>query len=315
MHRLFRFLRATVIAVAALALDFSLTAQESFTLDDIVESAEEWANENLDEDALASLQEVDQEKARKLLEQLQQQFQGQYVVDLAALRDTARTVLPLLEAHEATAPYAAWLKARLDYLDVANEFELIIPPPPVEPGQPAKPRPNPPAEKEREIWTRQLADRPWPPQATPYVSKLKPIFTSQKVPGELVWVAEVESSFDPKARSPVGAAGLFQLMPATAQRFGLRRWPLDQRYNAEKSALAAAKYLQVLQKQFKDWRLALAAYNAGEGTVQKLMDRHKASTFDAIAPYLPAETQMYVPKVEATVMKREGLKLTELKVG
>ncbi|HYG34591.1 MAG TPA: lytic transglycosylase domain-containing protein, partial [Clostridia bacterium] len=149
----------------------------------------------------------------------------------------------------------------------------------------------------------------------PYVHQLKPVFVAQRVPPELVWVAEVESSFNPQARSPVGAAGLFQLMPATAKRYGLKTtWPLDQRLKPEPSARAAAQYLQYLYGRFKDWRLALAAYNAGEGTVQKLLTRHKASSFDAIATRLPAETQMYVPKVEATLLRREGIKLSELKV-
>ena len=117
-----------------------------------------------------------------------------------------------------------------------------------------------------------------------------------------------------RARSPAGAAGLFQLMPATAQRYGLRTtWPLDQRVRPEPCARAAAQYLKYLHNRFKDWRLALAAYNAGEGTVQDLLARHKARTYDAIATYLPAETQMYVPKVEATLLRREGVRLSELK--
>ena len=78
------------------------------------------------------------------------------------------------------------------------------------------------------------------------------------------------------------------------------------------SAQAAAKYLEYLHGQFKDWRLALAAYNAGEGTVQRLMKQHNAKTFDGIATHLPAETQMYVPRVEATLARREGVKLSEL---
>ena len=128
----------------------------------------------------------------------------------------------------------------------------------------------------------------------------------------MVWLAEVESSFDARVRSPAGAAGLFQLMPATAKSYGLKTSPSDQRLQPEDSARAAAKYLGHLHGQFKDWRLALAAYNAGEGTVQKLLERHKARTFDAIATHLPAETQMYVPKVEATLLRREGVELSRL---
>jgi membrane-bound lytic murein transglycosylase D len=101
-------------------------------------------------------------------------------------------------------------------------------------------------------------------------------------------------------------------MPATAKRFGLRCWPLDQRLTPEKSAGATAKYLRYLHGHFNDWRLALAAYNAGQGAVDRLLQERKAATFDAIAPHLPAETQMYVPRIEATLLHREGVRLSQL---
>jgi membrane-bound lytic murein transglycosylase D len=287
---------------------------DSMTLDDMVQSADQWAKENLDDETLRALQEVDRDKVKQFFKDIQKQFHGEYVVDLASLKDTAKVVLPLLEAYEETQPYAAWLKAQLDYLEVADQFRLIIPPPKVEPGRPPKPATNPPPAMEREVWVKKLADRPWPEAAKAYVPRLKPIFTAQKVPPELIWVAEVESSFDPGARSPAGAAGLFQLMPATAKRYGLPTWPLDHRLRPDESARAAAQYLEYLHGHFKDWRLALAAYNAGEGTVEKLLQRHKARTFDAIAAHLPAETQMFVPRVEATLARREGIKLSQLRV-
>jgi membrane-bound lytic murein transglycosylase D len=133
------------------------------------------------------------------------------------------------------------------------------------------------------------------------------------VPQELVWVAEVESAFNPNARSPVGAAGLFQLMPATAKSLGLSAFPQDERYDPEKSAQAAAKYLGYLQGKFKNWPLSLAAYNVGEGRLRGLLDKHKARSFDAVSPYLPAETQMYVPRIEAVVLRREGRSLDQLR--
>jgi membrane-bound lytic murein transglycosylase D len=122
----------------------------------------------------------------------------------------------------------------------------------------------------------------------------------------------VESSFDRRALSPAGAAGLFQLMPDTAKRFGLSLWPRDQRYQPEPSATASAQYLKYLHDRFRDWRLALAAYNAGEGTVQKLLDQYKTHSYDDIAEHLPAETQMYVPRVEAVLRQREGADLEQL---
>jgi membrane-bound lytic murein transglycosylase D len=306
--------RSCIVGSLLLCACLSSGQDDVMTLDDVVQSADQWAKENLDEDTLRALQDVDRDKVKQFFNDIQKRFHGEYVIDLASLKDTAKAILPLLEAYEETQPYAAWLKAQLDYLEVADQFRLIIPPPKVEPGQPPKPVPNPAPNMEREIWVKKLADRPWPDGAKPYVTRLKPIFTAQKVPPELVWVAEVESSFDPRARSPAGAAGLFQLMPATAKRYGLRTWPLDDRLRPDDSARAAAKYLEYLHTHFKDWRLALAAYNAGEGTVQKLLQQHKAKTFDAIATHLPAETQMFVPRVEATLARREGVKLSQLQV-
>ncbi|HEY2083220.1 MAG TPA: lytic transglycosylase domain-containing protein [Verrucomicrobiae bacterium] len=303
------------ILCAFLLLAGALTAlgqTNTVTLDDLMQSAQQWANDNLDENVLNALQNTDQEKVRQFFDSLQKNLQGEYVINLAQLRDTAKTIVPILEGYEETAPYAAWLKTRLDYLDTAEELRLRIPSPKTAPGLPSAPPFKPAPEQVREIWVRKISTRPLPNEAKPYVSELKPIFSRQKVPSQLVWVAEVESSFNPDARSPVGAAGLFQLMPDTAKRFGLSTWPLDQRLDPEPSARAAATYLGLLHEKFKDWRLALAAYNAGEGTVQNLLKRHKATTYDAIASHLPAETQMFVPKVEATLQKREGMTLNEL---
>ena len=283
-------------------------------LDDLMNSAEQWAKENLDDDTLRLLQSVDREKVKQFFNDLQKELHGNYVIDLASLKDTARSVVPLLERYEDSQPYAAWLKARLDYLDVADDLRVMNPPPKGTPGHLPPPVPNPAPKTEREIWVGRLANRPWPDSARLYVPRLKPIFTAQKVPPELVWIAEVESSFDQRARSPAGAAGLFQLMPATAKRYGLSTWPLDHRLRPEESARAAAQYIRFLHGEFRDWRLALAAYNAGEGTVQKVLRQQKAKTFDAIATRLPAETQMYVPRVEAVLARREGIQLSQLRV-
>ena len=282
--------------------------------DDLMDSAEQWAKENLDDDTLRLLQSADREKVKQFFSDIQKELHGEYVIDLAPLKDAARNIVPLLEGNEETQPYAAWLKARLDYLDVADQFRVITPPPKGAPDQAPPPVANPAPKMEREIWVKKLADRPWPESAKPYVPRLKTIFAAQKVPPELVWIAEVESSFDKRARSPTGAAGLFQLMPATAKRYGLSTWPLDHRLRPDESARAAAQYLRYLHGEFKDWSLALAAYNAGERTVQKLLRQRKAKTFDAIATHLPAETQMYVPRVEATLARREGVNLSQLRM-
>jgi len=285
---------------------------DTVTMPELIQGAQQWAQENLDTNIVNALPRVDDPAVQQFFHELQKRYQGDYVVDLAALRQTARSILPLLESSEDTQPYAAWLKAQMDYLEVADEIRLTIPPPTVETNQPPQPVPNPPPQKERELWVKKVSVVPWSASAREYVPELKPIFTAQKIPPELVWVAEVESSFDRRALSPAGAAGLFQLMPDTAKRFGLSLWPRDQRYQPEPSATASAQYLKYLHDRFKDWRLALAAYNAGEGTVQKLLDRYKTRSYDDIAEHLPAQTQMYVPRVEAVLRQREGANLEQL---
>jgi membrane-bound lytic murein transglycosylase D len=307
---------SVMLALVLACISIARADDDAVTLPDLMQGAQQWAQENLDTNVLNALSEADSQAAQQFFNEVQQRYQGDYVVDIAALRQVAPAVLLLLGSHAETQPYAAWLRAQTDYLDVADEIRLTIPPPNVETNietnQPPQPVPNPPAKKERELWIQKVSSDPWPAPAKEYVPELKPIFTAEKIPPELVWVAEVESSFDPRALSPAGAAGLFQLMPDTAKRFGLSLWPRDQRYQPDPSATASARYLKYLYDRFKDWRLALAAYNAGGGTVQKLLDRYQTDNYDAIAEHLPAETQMYVPRVEATVLRREGAKLEQL---
>jgi membrane-bound lytic murein transglycosylase D len=301
-----------VIAIFLGSALFLRADDQTITLPDILQGAQQWAQENLDTNILNSLPQMDTQQVQKYLQQMQAQFQGDYVVNLAALRQTAQAILPLLESRVDTRPYAAWLKSQMDYLEVADEIRVSIPPPNGQTNQAPPVARNPSPQKERELWTKQVSVEPWPAGAKKYVPELKPVFLAQKVPPQLVWLAEVESSFDRSAESPVGAAGLFQLMPDTAKRFGLSLWPRDQRFQPEPSANASAQYLKQLHDRFGDWRLALAAYNAGEGRVQKLLDRYQTRNYDEIASHLPAETQMYVPRVEAVIKQREGLNLEEL---
>jgi membrane-bound lytic murein transglycosylase D len=157
-----------------------------------------------------------------------------------------------------------------------------------------------------DYWRERLADRKVPAERVGVVPGLKRIFREEGVPADLVWMAEAESTLNPKARSPAGATGLFQFMPATARRFGLKLKPRDERLEPDKSARAAARYLKELNGRYGDWSLALAAYNAGEGTVGKALKRAGGGGFEEVAPHLPSETQMYVPKVMATIELREG---------
>lgn len=303
------------IALAILIAGSCVAPAQTNDLDlgNVMDAVQQFAQDNLDDDVLKALQQVDRTQVEDFLKHSEDYLRGDYVLDVAQLKSAANTILPLLDAHEETQPYAAWLRSRLDYFDVAEELKPLTPVPKPEPGKPALPRPNPPFKAEQEIWIKKVTPRPWPKAAIQLVPKLKPIFAAEGVPEALVWLAEVESGFDDHARSPAGAVGMFQLMPATAKQYGLSLWPRDQRRQTEPAAHAAAKVLRQLHEQFGDWRLAVAAYNSGAGTVSRLLKRYRTKSFERIAPHLPAETQMYVPKVEATILHREGLELEKLK--
>jgi membrane-bound lytic murein transglycosylase D len=308
---------ATIFFALGCLLIFGVsTCRGGRTVDaeDVLGGFDESALTNLDLSAWPALTDINRTQLQSMCRQLQKQLQGEYVLELAPLREVASAALPLLEEYPETQPYAAWLRSRLDYLAVADELKVAIPAPSLE-LKPAGSVPmNPGPEAERQAWRQHLKTEDLPPGAGVYVTRLKPIFVAEGVPAELVWLAEVESRFDTGARSPIGAAGLFQLMPETAKSLGLTLTPSDQRLQPEKNARAAARYLRHLYETFGDWRLAVAAYNGGEGLVGRLLEKRGAHNFDEIAAELPAETQMYVPKVEATILRREGLALENLKL-
>jgi membrane-bound lytic murein transglycosylase D len=290
-----------------------MAEEDPFQPNALFQSAEQWLRESLDDRVLQALGQIDQERVRQFFAEWQRRFASSTVYDLGALKDTASQLLPLFQRFEETRPYAVWLRTRLDYLEAADQLRQQIKPTP--PGRKKAARlPSPSPQLQRSIWTKQLEQRPVPPLAREYVPRLKPIFLDRRVPPELVWLAEVESSFNPQAKSPAGAVGMFQLMQPTAKSLGLSTWRPDERLDPEKSAGAAAKYLRRLHGHYGDWRLSLAAYNAGEGRVDSLLKKARTRSFDAIASRLPAETQMYVPKCEATLHKREGRSLADLRL-
>ena len=188
---------------------------------------------------------------------------------------------------------------------------------PVTPPQPApskarSPKPTetkatPDGRTGRVYWQQAVQKHRRPAGADAMLPRIKPAFRANGLPEALAWIAEIESSMDPTARSPVGARGLFQLMPRTAESLGLKLTPKDQRLVPEHNAQAAAKYLRTLYKRFGSWPLTLAAYNAGEGRVSKLCRKHNTQRFDVIAANLPNETQMYVPRVLETIRLRTGI--------
>ncbi|MDA9003989.1 transglycosylase SLT domain-containing protein [bacterium] len=140
-------------------------------------------------------------------------------------------------------------------------------------------------------------------EASPYLYYITNEIEKRKLPKELALIPLVESNFNPNAYSHMNAAGLWQFMPMTAQRFKLdnNHW-VDERKDIVASTNAALDYLEYLNDFFDgDWLLAMAAYNAGEGTVQRAVRRNKkmglATDFASLK--LPRETTAYIPKVLA----------------
>lgn len=123
------------------------------------------------------------------------------------------------------------------------------------------------------------------------------------LPDELKYLSIIESALKPAAISRSKAVGLWQFMPFTGKHYGLHQnWYWDDRMDPEKSTEAACRYLAELYRIFKDWPLALAAYNSGPGTVLKANKRSGyKNNFWEIHPLLPRETRAYVPQFIAMV--------------
>ncbi len=139
-------------------------------------------------------------------------------------------------------------------------------------------------------------------RAVDRVARLRPtlesILAEENVPQETAALVLVESGGRPEALSPKGALGLWQFMPDTARQYGLTiGGTTDERFDVVKSTRAAARYLRQLYARFGDWRLAFAAYNAGEGAVEQAVARAGDKDFTRVRALLPRETRSYVPAV------------------
>ena len=132
-----------------------------------------------------------------------------------------------------------------------------------------------------------------------YIKLFREILKEHQLPQDLAYLSLIESGFSPKARSRAGAVGPWQFMPGTARRMGLKiNYYLDERRHPMKSTRAASAYLSKLYKEFGDWHLALAAYNAGERRIARAIRRSKRKDYWSLARtrYLPNETRNYVAK-------------------
>jgi len=145
----------------------------------------------------------------------------------------------------------------------------------------------------------------WLERSGRYRPMMEEIFRETGVPKDLVYLALIESGFNPYACSWKSAVGPWQFISSTGRRYGLRiNWWEDERRDPERSADAAARYLSDLYERFGAWDLAMAAYNGGEGRIGRAVKRTKTDDFWKIRDtrHIYRETKNYVPKYIAATM-------------
>jgi membrane-bound lytic murein transglycosylase D len=140
-------------------------------------------------------------------------------------------------------------------------------------------------------------------RAEKYFPIYEKILAQNGAPDELKYLSVVESALNPYAKSPVGATGPWQFMYSTGLGYDLAiNKRIDERKDPYEATAAAARYLNYLHRLFDDWLMAIAAYNCGPGGVQKAIKKSGGkNTYWEIRPFLPKETQGYVPSYIATV--------------
>ena len=140
-----------------------------------------------------------------------------------------------------------------------------------------------------------------------YLPMIQNVFRAEGLPLDLAFIPIIESGFKTNALSKAKAKGPWQFMIPTAKDHGLKtNWYIDERSDFEKSTVAAAKYLKFLAKLFDDdWHMVLAAYNGGQGRVQRAAKKGKTEDFwqlSATSKFLPRETREYVPLILAAMI-------------
>lgn len=145
----------------------------------------------------------------------------------------------------------------------------------------------------------------WLARSEKYIPFMKNLLKEHGLPEDLVYMALIESGFNPNAYSRSKASGPWQFIYLTGKRYGLKsNWWVDERRDPEKSTIAAAKYLKDLYDMFECWYLAAAGYNAGEGKISNAMKRYKTEDFWELTKYryLKKETKDYVPQMIAAAL-------------
>ncbi|EGF33946.1 Membrane-bound lytic murein transglycosylase D precursor [Oxalobacteraceae bacterium IMCC9480] len=141
-------------------------------------------------------------------------------------------------------------------------------------------------------------------RASRYLFHVLQELEKRDMPTELALLPFIESAFNPEAYSSAKASGMWQFIPSTGLDFNLKQNMFkDERRDVLASTDAALTYLQKLHGMFGDWQLALAAYNWGEGSVQRAIKKNQANglatDFNSLSALMPAETRNYVPKLQA----------------
>lgn len=141
-------------------------------------------------------------------------------------------------------------------------------------------------------------------RASRYLFHVVQELEKRNMPTELALLPFIESAFNPQALSSAKAAGMWQFIPSTGRDYNLTQSIFkDERRDVLASTDAALNYLQKLYGMFGDWQLALAAYNWGEGSVQRAINKARAAgvatDFNGLSQFMPAETRNYVPKLQA----------------
>ena len=137
-----------------------------------------------------------------------------------------------------------------------------------------------------------------------YMKLARKIFAEEGVPLDITWLGQVESSWKPKAVSWAAASGLWQFVPSTGRRFNLKQNAyIDERNSYEQATRASARYLKFLAQRYNgNWELAMAAYNTGEGNIDRAISRAGTANFWTIYPYIAQETRNYVPNILAVIL-------------
>ena len=137
-----------------------------------------------------------------------------------------------------------------------------------------------------------------------FMKLARKIFAEEGVPLDVTWLGQVESSWKVRAVSWASASGLWQFIPSTGRRYGLRQTAyIDERNSIEQSTRASARYLKFLAQRYNgNWELAMAAYNTGEGNIDRAISRAGSANFWMIYPYIAQETRNYVPNILAVIL-------------